>query len=88
MKHMYQDDLKPFLRKQILSTVNELDLTNEQAAEALGIDVRSFAYFKAGKNMCSSATLIIYLANLCPNPMKFIEEARLLINKLNIDFII
>lgn len=82
MKHMYQDNIKSFLRNQILETAQELKLTKEQTAELLGIDARTYAYIKAGKYACSSATLVVYLAKMCPDPMKFIEDAREVVNAL------
>ena len=76
MKHMYQDSIKPFLREQIMEAAEEQNLTKEQAAEILGIDARSYAYLKSGKNMCSASTLIVYLAKMCPDPVAFIEAAK------------
>lgn len=79
MKHMYQDSIKPFLREQILATAKELNLTTEQTAELLAIDARSYAYLKAGKYACSATTLIVYLTKMCPDPVKFIEDARIVV---------
>jgi len=76
MKHVYQEIMKGFLHKEMVKTVEDLKLTKERTAEILGIDTRSFAYLKAGRTMCSATTLLLYLAKLCPNPAKFIENLR------------
>ena len=76
MKHMYKDNIKPFLREQIIKAAETQNLSKEKAAEILGIDSRSYAYLKSGKNMCSASTLIVYLAKMCPDPVAFIEAAK------------
>ncbi len=74
MKHIYQDALKPYLREQIISAVENNHLTKDEAAELLAIDTRTFAYLKAGKSMCSTATLLMYLIKLCPDTERFLQE--------------
>lgn len=75
MKHIYQANIKPFLREQITKAAKEKRLTKEEAAELLGIDARSYAYLKAGKNMCSASTLLLFLTKMCPDTEEFIREA-------------
>lgn len=76
MKHLYQANLKAFLREEIIKAAAEQKLTKEQAAEILGIDARSYAYLKAGKNMCSASTLILFLTRMCPDTTAFIQAAK------------
>lgn len=76
MKHVYQNELKSFLREQIMQTAEEQDLTKDQVAELLGIDSRSYAYLKAGSYMPSASTLIVYLVKMCPDPLAFLDAAK------------
>ena len=81
MKHMYKDSMKPFIHAEITNTVKELALTQEQTAEILGIEDRTYYYFKSGKTMCSATTLLIYLACMCPDTKKFIAKLKIAVNK-------
>lgn len=76
MKHSYKDCIKPFLSKQIAQSAKELNLTQEQIAERLEIATRSYAYLQDGTYMCSTTTLLLYLTRVCPNPEKFLNEAK------------
>jgi len=75
-KHIYQDKLKPFVQDKILQSAEQMHLNQEEIAELLAIDSRSYAYIKAGDTMCSASTLVMYLAKICPDPMGFLEQAR------------
>ena len=76
MKHSYKDCIKPFLSKQLSNAAKELNLTQEQIAELLQINTRSYAYIQAGVYMCSTTTLLLYLTRVCDNPEKFLSEAK------------
>ena len=76
MKHMYQPNIKPFLQEQIMKAAEEQGLSKEKASELLGIDSRSYAYLKSGRNMCSATTLLMFITKMCPDPMAFVESAR------------
>ncbi|MBO4941729.1 MAG: XRE family transcriptional regulator [Clostridia bacterium] len=82
MKHAYKDSIKSILHRELIKTIEESNLTQEETAEILGIDVRSLAYLKAGTTMCSSTTLLIYLTKLCKNPTKFLEDVEGVIKEL------
>ena len=81
MKHILRDDIHPFLHEQIIGTVNSLELKREEAALLLEIEPRTFSYFKAGVTTCSAPTLLLYLTKMCPDPMQFINEAKIIVEK-------
>ena len=76
MKHMYQPNIKPFLQEQIMKAAEEQGLSKEKASEILGIDSRSYAYLKSGKNMCSATTLLLFLTRMCTDTNAFISAAK------------
>lgn len=76
MNHPYKDSIKPFLHDEVINTVEDLHLTQEEASEILGIEPRTFAYFKAGKTMFSSTTLLMYLSRLCINYTEFFAKLK------------
>lgn len=76
MKHIFQNDLKPFLTEKITDAVAQNHLTTDKAAELLAIDSRSYSYIKSGATMCSTPVLVIYLTKLCPNVDEFIRDAK------------
>ena len=76
MNHLYKDALKPFISSQLSECAKELSLTQEQIAELLEIDTRSYAYLQAGVYMCSATTLLLFLTRICPDPEKFLKEAK------------
>ena len=76
MNHSYKDFIKPFLSEQFAKTAKELKLTQEQIAELLQIDTRSYAYLQAGVYMCSTTTLLLYLTRVCPDTESFLSDAK------------
>ncbi len=82
MKQIYLKPMKSFLHLKIIQEVNDRNLTTDKAAEILNIDPRSFAYLKSGRTMCSTVTLIIYLVRLCSDPIKFLDEAKKVVEEI------
>ncbi len=82
MTHSYKESIKPFLHDEVVSTVERLKLTQEQAAEILGIEPRTYAYFKAGKTTFSATTLLMYLSRLCNNYVEFFDGLKKLIDTI------
>lgn len=76
MTHSYKESIKPFLHDEVVSTVERLKLTQEQAAEILGIEPRTYAYFKAGKTTFSATTLLMYLSRLCKIMQNFLMHSK------------
>ena len=76
MKHMYYDKFKIFLRKEIFEYIEKIKLTNEAAAELLGISPRAYYLLKNGKNTFSLCTFIFYLVFICPDVEEFITKIR------------
>ena len=79
MKSENESVLKEFLQKEIIRNAKKQDLTDEQAAKLLGISLRFYYYIKAGKNNCSSSTLLQYLVRICPDIDDFISKVKDLI---------
>lgn len=80
MRNEYQYLFKEFFRNEIIKNAKEQNLTDEKVAEMLKISARSYYHIKSGENNCSSTTLILYLANICPDTEDFISRANELLN--------
>lgn len=80
MRNEYQYLFKEFFRNEIIKNAKEQNLTDEKVAEILKISARSYYHIKSGENNCSSTTLILYLANICPDTDGFISRANELLN--------
>ena len=80
MRNEYQQTFKEFFRNEIIKNAKEQNLTDEKVAEILKISARSYYHIKSGENNCSSTTLILYLANICPDTDDFINRANELLN--------
>ena len=82
MNHPYKNDLKDLLHRELIKTIEESDLTNEQIAVRLGIDIRSLSYLIAGTTMYSSTTLLIYLTRLCKDPNELLAKVSETLEKI------
>lgn len=71
---MHKTVLKKFFRVQLIQKRNELSLTQNQMAEKLGIDGRSYYDLESGKSCCSAITLIYFLLFCIDDPIKFLND--------------
>ena len=74
MKHQNHEVMHQFIRKEILDTASQLNLTNEEVSERLGITSRNYSNIKAGKYSCSMETMSSYIVNLCTDKTGFLER--------------
>ena len=56
-----QAKLKVYIRGYVLSIRRNLNITKEQMAEELNIDVRSYSYIESGVYLCSFITFLSIL---------------------------
>ena len=76
MRRQYLDILKTHFYRHLIETRATLGLTQEQMAETLIMDVRSFMYLDHGKHCCSALTLSLYLIYYCPDVNMFLRELK------------
>lgn len=76
MRRQYLDILKTHFYRHLIETRATLGLTQEQMAETLAMDVRSFMYLDHGKHGCSALTLSLYLIYYCPDVNMFLRELK------------
>ena len=76
MRKYYIKILKDYFYQNIIQTRSELKLTQEQMAETLAMDVRSFSKLNHGTNSCSALTLSLYLIYYCEDVPKFLSELK------------
>ena len=76
MRKYYSDILKTQFYRHLIETRAMLGLTQEQMAETLVMDVRSFMYLDHGKHSCSALTLSLYLIYFCPDVNAFLQDLK------------
>ena len=76
MKSLYRQILKETLHEEIVKTRTELGMTQEQMAEALEIDTRSYADIDHGKSICSVLTLVLFLVYCCADATALLVKIR------------
>ena len=79
MRENYSKAFKSFFNQNLISTRKALGLTQEDMADILAMAARTYVDLDHGKTSCSGLTLALYLAKVCEDPMKFLEEFRALI---------
>lgn len=53
-----------------------MGITQEEMASKLQISLRTYADIEHGKNGCNGLTLALFMAFLCDDPNKFLEDLR------------
>lgn len=81
MRKAYQTVLKPFLQEKLLKVKNTYRYTNEQMAEILEMDPRSYADLSKGKSCMSSVTLILFLLRFCDDKDEFFVEVMVIFKR-------
>ncbi len=76
MRKTYEKILKEHFYKHLISTREELQLSQVKMADKLIMDTRSYINLDHGKSSCSSLTLALYLINFCDNPKDYLDELR------------
>ena len=77
MRKHYSEILKSQFYNHVIRTRSRLSLTQEQMAETLAMDVRSFMNIDHGKSGCSALTLSLFLIYYCEDVAAFLKELKL-----------
>ncbi len=76
MRNQYTHILKNFFRSKLIITRLHLPLTQEQMAQRLYMDDRSYIALEHGKSCCGAVTLSLFLIYCCDDPVMFLSELR------------
>ena len=76
MKRIYRQILKETLHEEIVKTRAELGLTQEQMAEVLEMDTRSYVDLDHGKYSCSVLTFVLFLLYCCADSRALLIKIR------------
>ena len=82
MKETYRAELKKILCRWIGTTRVSLNMTQDRMAEALLIDVRSYADIDRGVSLCSTLTLVLFLVYFCPEPANLLGDIRTVFDEM------
>lgn len=76
MRRHYSQILKTLFYHKLIQTRAALGITQEQMAEALLMDVRSYINLDHGQSCCSALTLSLFLIYYCPDAEAFLQELK------------
>ena len=76
MKRIYRQILKETLHEEIVKTRAELGWTQEQMAEVLEMDTRSYVDLDHGKYSCSVLTFVLFLLYCCADSRALLIKIR------------
>lgn len=76
MRKIYHEILKTCFHTNLIQSRDALGLTQAEMAEILAMDERSYSDLDLGKSCCSNITLALFLARVCKDPEKFLEDLR------------
>lgn len=72
MRNRYETILKKHFRTAIIQYRQDAHLTQEQMAQRLGMSLRCYCNLEAGRNCCSSVTLVMFL-HMCGDSGTFVN---------------
>lgn len=76
MRKHYYHILKTLFYHRLIQTRAALGITQEQMAETLIMDVRSYMNLDHGISCCSALTLSLFLIYYCPDVDSFLQELK------------
>ena len=76
MRKQYSKILKTFFYHNLIQTRAALGITQEQMAEALVMDIRSYINLDHGQSCCSALTLSLFLIYYCSDVDSFLKELK------------
>lgn len=82
MREIYKQAMKDVISKDFYKTRSELGLTQDKMSEKLMLSCRSYIDIEHGASLCGSLSLMLYLLYCCQNPMMFLDEMRIALDKL------
>ncbi|MDE6767137.1 MAG: helix-turn-helix domain-containing protein [Eubacterium sp.] len=68
------EDIRKYMRNELLNSRIQFHLTQEEMAEKLGISLRNYINLEHGKSLMSSITLINYINHLNIDKDKFFSD--------------
>ena len=74
MRRAYQSALKSILHDDIIRTRDSMGLTQNQMAELLMMDVRSYVEIDHGNSLVGTLSFVLFLINCCQDPSKLLEN--------------
>lgn len=74
MKAQQKALVKEYLHKQFKKAKQDLQLTQQQLADLLELDIRSCNNLTAGRSLPSTITFILFLNRCCSDPEKILKE--------------
>lgn len=81
MRSTYAEAIKTYFRRKLVAVRSDLNITQEEMAQALSMSLRSYNDLENGKSCCSATTLVLFLIKVCPDPIQFIGELRKVIER-------
>ena len=82
MRKQCEQILKNLFYKTLIYTRYHLELTQNDMAEILMMDVRSYVELDHGNSGCSALTLCLFLVFICDNPNSFLEQFKVSVERL------
>lgn len=82
MREIYKQAIKDVISESFYKTRTEQRLTQDKMSEKLMLSCRSYIDIEHGASLCGSLPLILYLLDCCQDPMEFLDEMRIALDKL------
>lgn len=76
MKDICKCALRSYLTKRLAQARLDAHLTQDEFAEKLMMDTRSYASLEHGDSLCCTLTFIIYLVFFCDNVEALVRDLR------------
>lgn len=74
------ENLKIYLKNELVSKRAELGISQERMAEYLNISLRSYSNLEHGKNCCALATFVNYVNNCKADKEKLFSDMEEILN--------
>ena len=76
VRKQYRASLTRVFHAYLIHTRQSLGLTQQEMAQKLEMDERSYVELDHGKSCCSAVTLLLFLIHCCKDPLRFLEDIR------------
>ena len=73
MKQYFYVQMKAYLRSQLLTTRECLQISQAEMAHRLLMSVRAYVALESGQSCCSLITVLLFLSRCCSDRENFIE---------------
>ncbi len=81
MRKQCEQILKNLFHETLIYTRYQLKLTQDDMAEILMMDVRSYVELDHGCSGCSALTLCLFLVFVCENPSEFLNKFKISVER-------